>query len=397
MQSRVMNRIWVLTVIMGLFAPSLAFAGDTTKVTVMGVAGIVGGDKGRARDKAIQDAQRKAVEQAVGTMVSSETITENFQLISDKIYSNAKGYVRKYDIVSEKEEGGTVMVTIDAHVASGVLQGDIDGVLAILKAKNMPRVLLMITEQNVGSANTVVWWSGEGSFSIDLGASENAFIDNWSKKGIKFIDRQALQGKLKVKKALGNAVPTDDDVKEFALGTGAEVVVTGTAFANDIGPIMGTQMHSIRANISVRALNLDTGGILATSTNTATVGHIDPATGGTKALQNVTEKAAEELLTKILAGWETEVAGPSSVSLTINAVTKSKYLREISSFLGNEIRGVQGVRQRSYRKKIAEFEVDITGSPQDLAEELEEKKFGGFTIEINEITANTVKATLNTK
>lgn len=368
-----------------------------TKVRATGVAAIYQGDKATARDRAIADAQRKAVEQAVGTLVSSETVTENFQLLSDKVYSKAQGYVRKYTIISTKEDAGTLLVEIDAEVHSGNLKNDLDGILAVLKAKNLPRVLVMVTEQNVGSASTAMWWQGEKSFSLDLGAAENAIVDSLKQKGFSVVDRQALQGKIRVTKALDSESPPDDAVKEFAANTGAEVVIQGKAFANDIGTIMGTQMHSIRANISLRALYLDNGSILATATDTGTVGHIDPTTGGTQALTKVARKATGDLLGKILSQWEKEVAGPTTVMLTVKNVSKSKFRRVLTTFLGNEIRGVQEVRDRGFRNKVAEFEVDITGSASTLAEELEEKKFGEFGVEIQEVSANKVIATLTGK
>ncbi|MEZ4271330.1 MAG: flagellar assembly protein T N-terminal domain-containing protein [Myxococcota bacterium] len=363
-----------------------AAAEEAKKVTAMGQAAIYGGDKANARDKAIADAMRKAVEQAVGTMVSSETVTENFQLLSDKIYSKARGYVRNYKITSEKEDAGAWVVHIEAEVSAGNLEKDVQGILAVLQAKNMPRVLVMVAEQNIGSKDSVTWWSGEESFGIDLGVVENTFIDSWSPKGVRFVDRQALQGRLSVSNALAGGSPNNDQVKEFAAKTGAEIVVIGKAQANDAGTLMGTKMHSIKANISLRALNLDSGDILATATESATVGHIDATTGGTKALKNVTQKAADTLLKKILARWQTEVSGPQTVSLKIAGVAKSKNLRELATFLRNEVRGVQEVRQRSYRKKVATLDVEIKGTAQALAEELEEKKFQKFSIEISEIS-----------
>lgn len=379
-----------------LLAPLNAAAADAVTVKATGQAAIRQGDKAQAYDNAIADAQRKAVEQAIGTMISAETVTENFQLISDKIYSQAKGYLRKYKVLSKKIDGGVYAVTIEAEVSSGDLSKDLEGIGAILRKMNMPRVLVMITEQNVGSKQ-VAWWQGEGSYALDMGAAENALIDSWTQKGFSFVDRQALQGKLTARKALTGAAPSNDQVKEFALGTGAEVVIIGTAFANDNGPILGTKMHSLRANISLRALAVDTGRILATATTTSSVGHIDAAYGGTKALDKVARKAGAELLTKVMDQWKKAVSGPAVIALTITGVKKSKYLRKIATFLGNDIRGVQDVRQRSYRKKVAEFEVEIKGSGQTLAEELEEKNFGDFEIEIDEITPNTVKAVLKTK
>lgn len=371
-----------------------------TKVKATGVAAIYRGDTAAARDKAIQDAQRKAVEQAVGTLVSSQTVTENFQLLSDKIYSRAKGYVRSYRVLSTKTEDGAVQVEIEAEVSSGNLKNDLDGILAVLQAKNLPRVLVMVTEQNVGSVSGQGWWQQAGGpvnkvSKVDLGAAENAIVDALGQKGFPMVDRQALQGKISVGKALTTEEPSDADIKEFAAGTGAEVVIVGKAIANDIGPIMGTKMHSLRGNISLRALALDNGRILATSTQTGTVGHIDPTTGGTSVLGKVARKASDDLLQKILKQWETEVAGASTVHLTIKNVQKSKHRRLISGFIANEIRGVQDVRQRGFRNKVAEFEVELTGNADNLAEELEEKQFDGFKLEINEITATTVTATIN--
>jgi hypothetical protein len=348
-----------------------------------------------AKDNAIADAQRKAVEQVVGAMVSSETVTANFELISDKIYSHAKGYVKGSKILSSKEEDGTIVVEIEATVSTLSVKSDLDGVLAVLKAKNMPRMLVMVTEQNVGAPEKS-WWKGDTSYSIDLGATENAIIDALISKGVPIVDRQALQGKISVKKGI-SASPSDNEAKEFALGTGAEVVIVGSAIATDQGPIMGTQMRSLRANISLRALSTDSGSILATITKTAAVGHIDAATGGTNALDVSARKAVTELLDKILTRWEGEASGPATVSLSISNVAKSKHLRTLQAFLGNDIRGVANVRQRAYANKVADFEVEIKGTPQNLAEELESKDFGEFGVEINGITANTVTATLTAK
>ena len=392
-KNKALTALFAMGVLLVAGSSTEAQATKADKVTAMGQAAIFGGDKGRARDKAIEDAMRKAVEQAVGAMISSETVTENFQLIKDQIFSKSKGYVRKYKVLSEKEDSGAWVVRIEAEVASGNLDKDLQGVLAVLQAKNMPRVLLMITEQNVGSQGNAAWWAGESSYGIDMGAVENTFIDTWGPKGFEFVDRQALQGKLSVGGALSDN-PTNAEVKEFASKTGAEVVVIGKALANDVGSIMGTAMRSIRANISIRALNLDNGSILATATNTATVGHIDATTGGTQALQNVSRKAADALLSKIMAKWQEHVAGPQKISVTIAGVKKSKHLRLIQSHIRNQVRGVQNVRQRSYRKKIAQIDVEMKGSSQDLAEELEEKKFPGFSLEIEEITANAVSAVM---
>ncbi|MBN1959919.1 MAG: flagellar assembly protein T N-terminal domain-containing protein [Deltaproteobacteria bacterium] len=364
-----------------------------TKVQAVGQAAIIDNDNIMARDKAIADALRKAIEQAVGTMVTSETLTQNFELISDRIYSKAKGYVRSYKIMAENKNEGVYQVTIEANVAAGNLHNDLDGLLAVLKTKNMPRVLVMVAEQNVGQAGADFWW-GNSTFSTNLDVVDNTFVNTWRPKGLKFIDRQALNGKLTTSSALTSAEPSDAAVKEFAAMAGAELVIIGKAVAIDTGPVMDTKMHSIRANISVRTLNLDTGEILCTSMQSLAVAHIDPVTGGTLALQKVAQRAADDLLQKITAQWERHTAGPMAIKLVLKNITKMKQLRTIKRVLSNKTRGVVEVRQRLFKAPTAELEIEYKGSVQDLADALESAKFEKITLAVDEITANTVVVVL---
>ena len=380
----------VVLLTLGFTAP--VFAGEETTVKAIGQAAIYGEDVVNARDKAIDDALRKAVEQAVGTLVSSETVTENFQLISDKIISAAKGYIRNYKVTAEGKEAGVYSVTVEASVAKGNLSEDLNGILQVLKSRNMPRVLVMISEQNIGGESTS-WWGKPGA-TIDLGVVENVFIDQWNPRGIRFVDRQAIAGELKTAGPLTGGEISNGQAKAFGTSGGAEVVVIGKAVATDSGTILDTAMHSLQATISVRALAVDTGEIIATATLSKTTGHINAVTGGSIVLKQVTLAAADSLLKKILVKWEGEVGGPSTVQLTLTNVRKSKFLRQVATTLRNEVRGVVDVRQRSFRKGKAQLEVELKGSAQTLAEELEDKSFSLFEVEITEITANTVTAKL---
>jgi len=375
-------------------APKPAESSPTSQhINALGQAAIIGGDTSNARDKAVDDALRKAVEQSVGTIISSETVTENFQLISDKILTKARGYVRNYKITSEKQDQGVYQVNVDAEVSKGVLKNDVDGILTVLRAKNMPRMLVMVSEQNIGQGDANFWW-GNKTFATNLDAFENEFMDQWMKKGVRFVDRQALQGKMSTGPAISSAEPTNDAIKEFAGRSGAEVVIIGKAVATDVGTIMGTQMHSCRANVSLRALALDTGRILATVTRTEAVGHVDPTTGGTLALKKAADKASEEMMEKVIAQWSSEVSGPMSITLTLKNVKQAKSLRGLQQVLKEQVRGVQDVRQLSFKSKVAELDVEIKGSAQDLADELETKTFPGFALEVEEITSNAVTASL---
>ncbi len=362
------------------------------KVTATGRAPIRQGDKANACAKALADARRNAVEKAVGVLISAETLTKNFQLIEDKILSQADGYVSREKVLSETEKDGVCLVTISAEVKQANLDKDLQAKLRIIEAKGMPHVLVMITEQNIGGGESA-WWTADSPSSIDLGATENIIMEVLGEQGFTFVDRGALTGTISVGKAMGNTA-TDAGVKSIAADAGADIVIYGKAFAVDKGEIMGTKMRSALANISVRVLATDTAKIIATYTGNGGTGHIEPAIGGTLALKIVGRKAANELAKKIFKVWKKEVSGTAQVSLIVSKVAKSKHARLIKAFIANNINGVQKVNQRGYKRKVARYDVTIRGNAQDLAEELEEKKFPGFAIEIDEVTGNKVMATI---
>jgi len=369
----------------------VAAASEVKKVRATGQAVIYQNDLAAARDKALDDARRKAVEQAVGAMISSSTVTENFELLEDKIFSQSAGYVRTYVVVDESRDAdGIYSVTIDCEVSAGKIDSDLAAIQNLLAQKEMPRVLVMVSEQNIGQTEGG-WWSKSGA-AISLDVVDNTIFSTWSAKGVKFVDRQVLEGKIRAGAAASGDI-ANDIAKEFGSLCGADIVIVGRAIATDIGNTYpGSKLRTLQANTSIRAINVNNAEMLAAVTTTKSASHLNAVTGGTKALELVAKKAAEELLAKVLDRWSRDVGGASALNLTFNGVKKSKQLRLLKAYLTNEVRGVENVIQRSFKKGKALFEVKYKGSMQQLIEELEEKTFPGFAMSLEEM--NTDSATM---
>lgn len=89
-----------------------ARAGEEAEtITVMAIG--MGADS----DGALKNALRNAVTQAVGSIIDSETMVQNDEVIQDKILSHSGGFVEEYDIVGQpRAENGLVSMTINAKV-----------------------------------------------------------------------------------------------------------------------------------------------------------------------------------------------------------------------------------------------------------------------------------------
>src|SRR3990172_13091627 len=197
-----------------------AFGQDVKHITAEGVAS-VGADPAAARDKAIEDGLRRAVEQAVGTMVESETAVENYQLLSDRIYSRSSGYVKNYEIISEKREGNLLRVTLSASVSSGDLNGDLAAIGLLQKRMKYPRVVVMVAEDNIFNANS---WQ---LYSVSNSQSESTIIAALKAKGFNVVDPNYLRKSVSANDARAAWEGNHDVAGRVGRKLGAEVVIVG--------------------------------------------------------------------------------------------------------------------------------------------------------------------------
>lgn len=383
----------------GLWSPETGLAQSQT-VTVDGVAGIQGGDKAIARDNAIQDALRKAVEQAVGTMVASETLVENFVAVRDNILSKSQGYVQDYKVIKEGADKDLYTVTIAASVSIGSLKSDL-GALGLLQARvGKPRILFMIAEQNIGQEILLYWWGwwgkGGAAFAgqnVDMAVSETVLKQEFLAKGFNVIDISAVTGKFEISNAYRIADLTDTGAREIGRKMGAEVIVKGKALAKEGPRMAGSSVGSYLADITVSAIRVDNGQVLASARDSAPARHVSQHVGGNQAIENAAKKVSDKLIEQITTRWMGETSGGQLVQVTIRGLSGMKDLVKIKNFLQSQVRGVQSVIQRSFEGGVAVLELDAKATAQQIGDELAQKDFPGLDLDVVGATATTLEVT----
>ena len=360
---------------------SWAVAQDTETTEATGIGSIIGGDVAHARDDAIKDAKRNCVEQVVKVMVTSGTIVNMSVVVEDRITTNAGGYIKSYQVLTESKgaDGLTYEVKLRAVVEKGDLKDDIGELLA---KKGNPRVMVMMEEQNIGEDH---WHWG-----VDLGVSEAALVEKFRTKGFQVVDKTQAIKKI-TREALESAL--EGDAKAMvaqALKYGAEVLVVGKAFAREASKaseiLGGTGMTSCQATVQARALNADDAKILASKTQTAPAAHIDATTGGTLALEKAGNLLGDYLIEQILKGWASTA---TTVTMNVRGVTMGD-LMDFEKTLEFEIRGVEGIDQRDFSGGVAEMEVKTWRNAKDLGREMSAKTLEKFKVNVTSMTANTI-------
>ncbi len=371
-----------------------ALAQETKTVSAEGVAAIQGDARDIARDAAIEDAQKRAVEQAIGILIDSQTQVENYQLISDKILSQTKGYIKRYNVTGESVDSNLLRVRINAEVALSQLTDDLSGIGILLGQMHKPRTIAMIAEQNIGSEWHGWWWGAHGQ-QTDFSVVESAFMDKFTEKGFEFIDPQVAAKDMRVTAAYRVQDLSVAQAKTLGSQVDAEVVITGKALAKLYGQI-GGGMKSAQADLTARAVRTDTGQVIASVTTHAAAVHISEVTAGTDALKKAANQAADELIGKILALYAKETGGTRPVNITITGLNKTQFVK-FKDVLRNQVRGIKELHERGFEGTTARISVDSKMSAQTLSDDLVLRNFGTFAVEVVGSTANSLELKVTPK
>ncbi len=368
-----------------------ALYGQAAEVTVKGLGSILNNDVGAARDQAIDDALRKAVQEALGTHIRSTTLVQNFQMVEDNILSWSRGYVSRYQILQEGPGPyDSYEVTLRATVDLTSLQNDEQNLRDLLEKMGNPRVMLLIEEKNMTSQSA---WD---YFSLDMTSAESAMIEFFQNKGFEVIDPSLVKANRKKDEIIAALSGDARSAAAIAAFQDADIIITGKAVSRVATGLNLGGMKSCQATVTVRAVKADVAKIIAGMSERAAVPHIDEITGGTLAIEKASKKLAEKLLEKITRQGSQEFYNSTTLTLNVMGFSSFSELSDFSNKLKFFIRGIKTIRTRNIAGKIAELEVQITGNIRQLARELEKKDFSPFRPEIVGMSHNKLSIKLKT-
>ncbi len=362
---------------------------DST-VVAEGVAAI-SNNPAASRERALDDALRRAVEQAVGIQVSADTLTEQYRVIHDKILAQSSGYIKTYRIVSEKQANGLFRIKISAEVAAGSLRSDLQalGLLQVLAER--PSLMIIMEEKVLGRFGAVIRDDAVQVRSWqDIGQSEASLIEAFIHSGFRVVDSETVKGNLSRRQALLILNGDNQAASAAGLQAGAQIVIVGKAMAkNAPANIRNSNMQSIQATVQARAIRSDDAAVITSRSVHRAKAHIDEMQGSAMALEAAGRELADVMGRDILNKWKEEVYGRKrEVTLAITGLGSYNRLMVVSNYLKKNMQGVKAVHQRNFVAGNAELMLDYSGKSSHVAAELALHKFQGFRLEPVSVTPN---------
>ncbi len=363
--------LWAL--LLCLLGMSLgAVAQETKTVQATGMATVSGDNTMAARDAAIRDAMRKAVENGLGTLIESQTLVENFALVNDRIYSQAQGFVSSYDVLSESEERGTYIVAISAVVQMANLENDLRGIGLMQDLAGKPKIMVMIDE---------FWWEPGVPKDRQLPVSDPAsaasleedFLDRGFYNMVDALMVQQLRSTelLLMEDLMEDAGAMGDLAKKAAADYGAEVLVLGTCKVEPNSSAGGK--YEATGVLDVRVVDAATGALLARKTARQAGAGTSPEGARSASGSRAAHSISSELIGQILNYWQNK--SNNGQDYIVKLYNVESYARQGLRFLKalKEIPGVSQAKRRQWDEDLKRMEIAMTwkgGDPGSLGDEI---------------------------
>jgi hypothetical protein len=360
--------------LLGIFVLSLSlifsfFTVDAQdKIRAVGMATIHGNALDIARDKAIDNAQRNAVEEKIGVMITSFSEVENYQVKVDQILSESKGFINTYKIFSEEIVKDNYKVIIDADVGVGRLKDRMAAINLIMARKSKPRLMMLFNDQSPRDA-----------------MAESSMVKYFLSQGFKIVNADALKRTKEYERT--RIVSSDSkELSNIARRYSAEVIIIGKVEVTTRSFKMGdVEVSANEVIVSGKVVNGDTGEIIATDSKTRK--------GDLKAtIEEAAKDLAKEIKEQILERWSSELTNTATVKLVVNGLQSYQDLTRFKELLATEIKGFKQLYQRSYANETVELDVEIKGNTQSLADDLAAMTLDKRPLKILEMTQNRIEA-----
>ena len=131
-------------------APAQSPVPDSKTYVVVGSSDVQKAGLNAAKDNAIADSKRIAVEQMTAEIVPLEILIQQFGAIETVIYSQADKFIQYYKLLGERQEGNRFRVLVQAKVSARMIQEKLRST-GILSADTRPLVQLSLAV--IGSDN----------------------------------------------------------------------------------------------------------------------------------------------------------------------------------------------------------------------------------------------------
>lgn len=356
-------------------------------VTVTAEVAAVKGDKAQTERRVKREARRMAVEQGAGTLVESNTIVRNYQLVADEIVTKAKGVITSEEWGPLQLDGDIAKIQLTATVSPEAIE---NAICTVIKANHDPRIALVMVEKTGKDGDP--WKVERGLVEALVTERLMGACFTLVEPGFKVTEVSA-NGDLPQEVMEKLVKNTNAQYVFFAAAKVIESDTSGQAVFKD------GSMKSYSMSISGRLINVETNVVEASVAEHTQVLGISPEhalrfKAGRGRAFAVVDKALDTLMQRITKRWADELVNAGKVLVTVQNVKNFKSAQAFDRVVKATFTNA-GLERRSLKGGTGVWDLEIEGGADEFAASIEGKRVDKQTVEVLEVTRGKVVIKLN--
>jgi len=365
---------------------------ETRTFIVLGTAAMRSGNVSTARQKAIADGLVTAVSLMAEELLQVEALVENFPRLNELLFDRTRTYVQDYKVLAEASTDKGYRVMVQATVSAAAISKQLSSAGILQSQQPLPRVLLLIAEQDLTHSSPGFWWGPRGANFRSLAAA--AMADQLQQAGFTIVRAESAGNRPRLDwSAYDQPDLTNEQAADLGSRLQADVVILGTAVASVSTNVMGSEMKSFNGTVSGRVIGVSSAEPMLTFNRTAVAANQDDIAGSRQALEDAGALAGRILAGELTGAWLKQADRPTVVQMLIRGTSHLASYVKFRKKL-NTIDGVQNIRVKQIRPNETVLLVEYKGRAKELAAALMLQNFETFGINIFEVARGTVKLEL---
>ena len=340
-----------------------------------------------ARDLALREALRSAVEQAVGRLLPAQRVVRYYPLIGERILDRSMTYVQDYQIVHEAKGPQLYRVTVQTALYMDRLRQDLQQLGLFLADAERPTVVVLVAEKLGPKAPWLWWWRTSPPEQQGL-AFTQAIGRVFSSRGVVVLSPSSLLGKLPQDQAFQEPLLADGPGSALGKALGARIVVTGEVSHQ---PAAGGSPAT--ATGSLRALRTDTGQLVTQAAATIPVQPTPEQPSPGHGFTALAERLGGQLVDPILASAVTGGKAAREFTVRVLGVRSYDELLRIKQYL-EAAPGVRRVDQIQLKGAQGSVTVVFLGGAEEVGRALQGRDFGAFTTSTDSVGEDSITVSI---
>ncbi|MFN7134543.1 MAG: hypothetical protein ACK4N5_20865, partial [Myxococcales bacterium] len=341
-------------------------AAPTVEITVTAESALLRSDVPGSKQRAVELALRRAVEQVVGTYVTSFSETRQFELLSDLVATNTTGYVKTYEVVSldVNEEDMIVTAKVKAQVGKAKLDADAAAVATLHAMKKERRLLVIINDRSV---QTVGRGQAAQNVAIRSGEFDAALRAQLRNDGFVVLDPNLADGKLKMQAGI-QSIDSAGQAVEYAKVTRADVVIYGNVSLVEEEPeTLNHKVGRVTLSPELTVLFPNSSEIPAEFAKTYTATEFTVAGARRKAISQALAEALPQVRGQMYEAWRRQLTSGNRIELSVKGLKNYGAFKEFQALLSEHVLGVRELSSARFSSGVGSVDVAYQGTADALA------------------------------